>query len=234
MATCGLFGRVDTVWSPSGPPRSWEAPLPDIWTDVGAAAGDGKDQALIAEDLDRPRYGVAANVVLLLERCGMKLSRCRGAPGRASPGAAAFMGAGRCDAWCGRGWWEAAQARSLHVLRAWGGRSPIAMSCTRHSPCEKCEWNSISMCSPHHLRPARAGRRLYLAGKHTTGRGRMRLARFGCRWGRGASLSSRQTYRAGFDANYEPTYGRCQSPGSAAEGSRPMRDIECCNERNPS
>src|SRR5215510_12862493 len=58
---------MDTVWSPSGPQRSREAPLPVVWADVGAAAGDGEDQALIAEDLDRPHYGVAANVVLLLE-----------------------------------------------------------------------------------------------------------------------------------------------------------------------
>ena len=103
MATCGLFGRVDTVWSPSGPPRSWEAPLPDIWTDVGAAAGDGKDQALIAEDLDRPRYGVAANVVLLLERCGMKLSRCRGAPGAGFAGRCRIHGRRqvRCLVWAG-------------------------------------------------------------------------------------------------------------------------------------
>src|SRR5215831_19501859 len=58
---------MDTVWSPSGPQRSREAPLPVVWADVGAAAGDGEDQALIAEDLDRPQYGVAANVMLLLE-----------------------------------------------------------------------------------------------------------------------------------------------------------------------
>jgi len=76
--------RVVPEWSP----KELRSAIPDIWTDVGAAAGDGKAQALIAEDLDRPRYGVAANVVLLLERCGMKLSRCRGAPG------AGF--AGRC------------------------------------------------------------------------------------------------------------------------------------------
>src|SRR5262250_171009 len=37
----------------------------DSGADVGAAAGDGEDQALMAEDLDRPQYGVAANVMLL-------------------------------------------------------------------------------------------------------------------------------------------------------------------------
>src|SRR5689334_22256731 len=58
--------------------------------------------------------------------------------------------------------------------------------------------------------------------------------RSGCSWGGGTSLSSRQPYRAGFDANYEPAYGHCRSPGSAAGGSRPMRDSERCNERNPS
>ena len=51
------------------------------------------------------------------------------------------------------------------------------------------EWNSISMCSPHHLRPAPHWRRLPIARKHPTGGGRMRLARFGCRWGWGTSLS---------------------------------------------
>src|SRR5690348_4686968 len=65
------------------------------------------------------------------------------------------------------------------------------------------------------------------------GLGRMRLARFGCRWRRN-QLGQPQTDRAGFGANYEPAYGRCRSPGSAAEGSRPMRDSERCNERNPS
>jgi hypothetical protein len=45
--------------------RKW--PLLGTWADVGAAAGDGEDQALIAEDLDRPQYGVAADTMLLLE-----------------------------------------------------------------------------------------------------------------------------------------------------------------------
>ena len=102
------------------------------------------------------------------------------------------------------------------------------------NPLGSAQWDSISMCSPHHLRPARAGRRLRLTGKHTTGWGRMRPGRSGCRRGGGTSLSSRHTYRAGFDANYAPAYGRCRSPGAAAEGSRPMRDSERCNERNPS
>jgi hypothetical protein len=41
--------------------------LPRVWADVGAAAGDGEDQALIAEDLDRAQNGVATDVMLLLE-----------------------------------------------------------------------------------------------------------------------------------------------------------------------
>ena len=51
-------------WSPQG---AGKRPLLGVWADVGAAAGDGEDQALIAENLDRPQYGVAANVMLLLE-----------------------------------------------------------------------------------------------------------------------------------------------------------------------
>ena len=58
---------MDTVWSPSGPQRAAKRPLLGVWADVGAAAGDGEDQALIAEGLDRPQYGVAADVMLLLE-----------------------------------------------------------------------------------------------------------------------------------------------------------------------
>jgi hypothetical protein len=62
-----LFGRMDSVWSPSGPQRAGKQRLLGVWADVGAAAGDGEDKALIAEDLDRPQYSVAANVMLLLE-----------------------------------------------------------------------------------------------------------------------------------------------------------------------
>jgi hypothetical protein len=67
-------------WPPAGCPAAWipcgpqvvpkgagKWPLLSVWADVGAAAGDGEDHALIAEDLDRPQYGVAANVMLLLE-----------------------------------------------------------------------------------------------------------------------------------------------------------------------
>lgn len=38
-----------------------------VWADVGAAARDGEDQALIAEDLDSAKDGIAADVVLLLK-----------------------------------------------------------------------------------------------------------------------------------------------------------------------
>lgn len=37
------------------------------WADVGAAPGDGEDQAFIAENLDGTKDGIPANVVLLLE-----------------------------------------------------------------------------------------------------------------------------------------------------------------------
>src|SRR5215510_5907400 len=59
------------AWIPCGPqvvPKGvGKRPLSGVWADVGATAGNGDDQALIAEDLDRPQYGVAANVMLLLE-----------------------------------------------------------------------------------------------------------------------------------------------------------------------
>ena len=38
-----------------------------VFADVGAAAGNGEDQSLAAENVDSPQYGVAADVVLLLE-----------------------------------------------------------------------------------------------------------------------------------------------------------------------
>ena len=44
-----------------------EAALLGVWADVGAAAGDGEDQALVAEDPDRAQYGIPANAMLLLE-----------------------------------------------------------------------------------------------------------------------------------------------------------------------
>ena len=42
-------------------------PLRGVWADIGAAPGDGEDQALITEDLDSPQYGVPAHVMLLLK-----------------------------------------------------------------------------------------------------------------------------------------------------------------------
>ena len=67
VATCGLFGGMDTVWSPGGPQRSGETALFGSWADIGAPAGDSEDEALIAQDLDRAQYSVAADVVLLLK-----------------------------------------------------------------------------------------------------------------------------------------------------------------------
>jgi hypothetical protein len=49
-------------------PRSTGSPpLLGVAADVGSAAGDSEDQALIAEDSDGPEDGVAAYVVLLLK-----------------------------------------------------------------------------------------------------------------------------------------------------------------------
>jgi hypothetical protein len=42
-------------------------PLRRIRADVGAAPGDGEDEALVTKDVDRPQYGVAAYVMFLLE-----------------------------------------------------------------------------------------------------------------------------------------------------------------------
>jgi hypothetical protein len=59
------------AWIPCGPQvvpnGAGRRPLLGVCADVGTTAGDGEDQALIAEDLDRPQYGVAANIMLLLE-----------------------------------------------------------------------------------------------------------------------------------------------------------------------
>ena len=41
--------------------------LAGVWAHVAAAAGDSKDQTLIAEDLDSAQYGIATDVMLLLE-----------------------------------------------------------------------------------------------------------------------------------------------------------------------
>ena len=38
-----------------------------VWTDVGASAGHGEDDAFLSEDVDRSEHGVAANAVLLLQ-----------------------------------------------------------------------------------------------------------------------------------------------------------------------
>jgi hypothetical protein len=62
-----LFGGMDTVWSPSGPQGSGQTALFGSWADIGASAGDSEDEALIAQDLDRAQYSVAADVVLLLK-----------------------------------------------------------------------------------------------------------------------------------------------------------------------
>jgi hypothetical protein len=56
--------RVVPRWSPK---EDEKRRLLGVWAHVGAAAGDGEDQALITEDLDSVQYGVAADVVFLLE-----------------------------------------------------------------------------------------------------------------------------------------------------------------------
>lgn len=59
------------AWIPCGPqvvPKGiGEAALLGAWADVGAATGDGEDEALSAQNLDGAQYRIAANVVLLLE-----------------------------------------------------------------------------------------------------------------------------------------------------------------------
>src|SRR5215470_19159651 len=47
--------RVVPKWSPK---EQGKRPLLGVWADVGAAAGDGEDQALVAEDLDRAQCGI--------------------------------------------------------------------------------------------------------------------------------------------------------------------------------
>ena len=42
-------------------------PLRGVWAEVGAAPGDGEDQALISDDLDGVQDRVTADVLLLLE-----------------------------------------------------------------------------------------------------------------------------------------------------------------------
>jgi len=69
-----------------------------------------------------------------------------------------------------------------------------------------------------HLRPARAGGGYVLPESTRRAGDRMRLARFGCRWGCGTSFSSRQAHRAVPDASGEPTCIRCLSAGSAPRG----------------
>jgi len=49
------------------PKEHGKPPLLGAAADVGSAAGDSEDQALIAEDFDGPEDGVAAYVVLLLK-----------------------------------------------------------------------------------------------------------------------------------------------------------------------
>jgi hypothetical protein len=56
--------RVVPRWSPK---EHEKQPLPGVWADVGAAAADGEDQTLIAEDLDGAKDSIPAYAVLLLE-----------------------------------------------------------------------------------------------------------------------------------------------------------------------
>ena len=51
-------------WSPR---KRGKRALFGSWADIGAPAGDSEDEALIAQNLDRAQYSVAADVVLLLK-----------------------------------------------------------------------------------------------------------------------------------------------------------------------
>jgi len=101
------------------------------------------------------------------------------------------------------------------------------------NPLGSARWTR-SPCALHTIcnRPAQAGG--YVLPESTRRAGPDAAGEIRCRRGGGTSSGSRQTGRAGPGATYEPAYGRCRSPGSAAEGSRPMRDSERRNERNPS
>jgi hypothetical protein len=101
------------------------------------------------------------------------------------------------------------------------------------NPLGSARWTR-SPCALHTIcnRPAQAGG--YVLPESTRRAGPDAAGEIRVQVGRRNQLGQPQTDRAGFGANYEPAYGRCRSPGSAAEGSRPMRDSERCNERNPS
>src|SRR5262249_23506414 len=64
VATCGLFRQMHGVWSPDGPQGRTRSALLGAWADVGAAARDSEDQALLAEDLDRAQYGIPSDAML--------------------------------------------------------------------------------------------------------------------------------------------------------------------------
>jgi len=53
-----------------------EAALLTVWADIGAAASDSEEQALLAEDFDGPEDGVAAYVMLLLQLLTDCSGRC--------------------------------------------------------------------------------------------------------------------------------------------------------------
>ena len=95
------------------------------------------------------------------------------------------------------------------------------------------EWNSISMCSPHNLRPARTGGG-YVCRKAPDGRGPDAAGEIRMQVGLGNQLEQPGAHQAVLDARGEPACGYCRSAGYAPEGARPMRDGERCNGRNPS
>ena len=101
-----------------------------------------------------------------------------------------------------------------------------------------------SPCALHTICDRSAQAEGYVCRKHTTGGSRMRLARFGCRWGRRASLSSPErtepsltpavSRRAGTaDLRTQRPYGqgRCAMANAATEGI-PHDDVSGGGARN--
>ena len=129
-------------------------------------------------------------------------------PGRAGYGRADRLGEPAVGVAGGQG--DAGQA-AVHAGSVKGTTSP----CVLHTFCD---------------RSAQA-ERYVLPEKHTTGGSQMRLARFGCRWGQGASLSSpehtepsltpavsRRAGTADLRAPRPKGQGRCAMANAATEG----------------
>ena len=109
---------------------------------------------------------------------------------------------------------------------------------------DECEGNSISMCSPHLLRPVRAGGGLRRAGKAHDGRGPDAASEIRVQAGPGASVSSpehtepsltpavsRRTGTADLRAPRPKGQGRCAMANAVTEGI-PHDDVSRADARN--